>query len=87
MNEYIAKLIEQQRAFFSQGSTKDISFRISQLSALKKSILDHHGEIIEALHSDLHKSEFESYMTEIHSIVASINHALAYLKQWINAGM
>lgn len=83
MSNHISdSIIHAQRTFFAQGTTKDITFRVQQLYALKKAIIAHEQEIVTALKNDLNKSEFESYLTEIHICLQEINHTLANIRQW-----
>ena len=78
----ISDIICQQREFFNTGKTKDISFRITQLKNLQKAVIDHEAAIIAALKTDLHKSEFETYTTEIALCKKEINYALKQIANW-----
>lgn len=60
-----AQIVNKQREFFATRKTKDISFRLRMLKRLGSVIDDYEQRLIEALHNDLSKSPFESYMTEI----------------------
>ncbi|MEH2325793.1 MAG: aldehyde dehydrogenase [Nostoc sp.] len=77
----IGDIIQSQREFFQTGKTKDVSFRIKQLKNLKQAIIEYKQSIIEALQADLHKSEVESYITEI-SVIKEINYAIKHLNTW-----
>ncbi|WGV25407.1 aldehyde dehydrogenase [Halotia branconii] len=81
-NSNIAETIHKQRDFFQTDKTKDIAFRIEQLKTLKQLIVDNKLAIIQALHADLHKPEFEAYATEI-STVKEIDYAIKHLKNWV----
>lgn len=59
------KILNSQRKFFRTGKTLDVEFRISYLKKLKEIIIKREDDIKKALHSDLGKSGFESYMCEI----------------------
>ena len=61
----IQELVTSQRTFFASGQTKDIKFRKTQLLKLKKMLVEHEDAIIDVLHQDLGKHEFEAYATEI----------------------
>ena len=69
MNEYISTLIEQQRTFFAQGATRDVSFRTEQLIRLKDAIIAHQEEIIAALATDLNKPAFEAYTNDTKRLI------------------
>jgi aldehyde dehydrogenase (NAD+) len=81
MND-IQIVLEKQRSFFNTGATRDLDFRIESLNTLKKSIQKNEKQILEALWSDLHKSEFEAYATEIGIILEEINFVMKHLKSW-----
>ena len=78
----ISDLLAKQRHFFQTGKTKNIAFRIEQLQILKQSILTNEAAITKALKADLHKSEFEAYMTEMGLCLAEIDYAIKNIKSW-----
>ena len=59
------QLVETLRHYFQGGKTREIEFRIGKLKQLKKAILDREEKIEAALWDELHKSAYESYLTEI----------------------
>jgi aldehyde dehydrogenase (NAD+) len=77
----IGNIIQTQRDFFQTGKTKDVNFRIEQLTTLKQAITLHEQSIVEALQADLHKPEVETYLTEI-SVVKDIDYAIKHLQNW-----
>ncbi|KGP93228.1 aldehyde dehydrogenase [Pontibacillus chungwhensis BH030062] len=79
----IHDLVQHQRTFYYTESTKPFSFRREQLNNLRNMIEEHEQSIIEALYKDLHKSEFESYTTEIGFLYSEITSALKNLKEWM----
>ena len=79
------ELIKEQRAFFNNRTTGDISFRKQSLTALQKAIRKYEKELSEALRKDLGKAPFESYMTEIGFILSEIRHTLKHLDKWAAA--
>ena len=79
------ELIKEQRAFFNNRTTGDISFRKQSLTALQKAIRKYEKELSEALRKDLGKAPFESYMTEIGFILSEIRHTLKHLNKWAAA--
>jgi len=76
------ELINKQRKFFQRGEQLDIDFRREILQKLKKIIEDNEQYIIDALKKDLHKSDFESYLTEISMVYEEINTHLKYIRKW-----
>jgi aldehyde dehydrogenase (NAD+) len=77
----IGNIIQTQRDFFQTGKTKDVNFRIEQLTTLKQAITLHEQSIVEALQADLHKPEVETYLTEI-SVIKDIDYAIKHLQNW-----
>jgi aldehyde dehydrogenase (NAD+) len=59
MNNY-KNLIEKQKTYFQTNITRDVPFRLGALQKLRTSIQLHEKELIDALKSDLNKSDFES---------------------------
>lgn len=80
--EQIHEIVLEQREFFLSGKTLDINFRKEQLLKLKNALVIHEKEIIEALHTDLGRSETEAYLLDIGPVKAEINEALKNLKKW-----
>jgi aldehyde dehydrogenase (NAD+) len=76
-------IIENQRIFFKEGKTKEVNFRIRQLEKLKKSIIKYEDEIIDALKKDLNKSSFETYITEIGTILQEITYTIKHIRKWV----
>jgi aldehyde dehydrogenase (NAD+) len=78
-------LLFQQTDFFNSGQTKDVNFRKQKLQALRKSILAHEKDIIEALHQDFKKSAFETIASEIGVVIDEINLHIKKIKSWHKA--
>ena len=78
----IPKTIENQRNYFNQGPTKEISFRIKQLKTLEQAIIASEQKIISALNKDLNKTAYESYMTEIGLILSEIRFTIKHIRAW-----
>ena len=78
----IDQLLNNQKAFFAIQQTKDISFRLKQLSKLKRAILQYQTQIEDALWEDLHKSPEEAYLTEISIVTGEIDNHIKHLKKW-----
>lgn len=78
----IPKLVANQKKYFLQQETKNLSFRKNALKTLKNAILNHESKIKQALFSDFKKSEFESYATEIGVVLAELDLAISKLNSW-----
>ncbi|QVK19590.1 aldehyde dehydrogenase [Mycoplasmatota bacterium] len=76
------EIVIQQKEFFNTHITKSLEFRIENLKKLKKLIQEYESEIIDALYSDLRKSKFEAYETEIGVVIQEINYTIKHLKKW-----
>lgn len=81
MNTY-ENIIQEQRAFFASGATRDIEFRKKSLKTLKEVLENKEKDITEALKADLGKPAFETYAAELGGLYAEINHVLRNLKCW-----
>ena len=78
----ISSIISQQREFFKTGKTKDIRFRIEALHTLKSAIRNNGKSIQDALKTDLGKSAFESYETEIGVVLKELSFHIRGIKNW-----
>ncbi|MBE9177108.1 aldehyde dehydrogenase [Oculatella sp. LEGE 06141] len=78
----IRDIVAQQRTFFGSGTTKEINFRLSQLTRLRQAVISNQAAILAALKADLHKPEFEAYLTEV-GVVQEIDHAIKHLHTWV----
>lgn len=76
------KLIEKQRQFFLTDQTKQISFRMDALTNLRNGIKSYEKTLMDALNSDLNKSEFEAYSTEIGVVLEEIRFTAKNLASW-----
>lgn len=81
--ESIRCLLDSQKAFFRQGDTLSHAFRCRQLEALYKAILSYADKLEKALKTDLGKSAFESYTSEIGIVLSSLTYAKKHLKGWM----
>ncbi len=78
----ISNLVQAQRDFFSTGKTKDINFRKQKLIDLRNAIRNHEKSITQALFTDLGKSEFEAYSTEVGIVLSEISFMIKNIKRW-----
>lgn len=75
-------IIQAQRAFFYEGNTFPIEFRKVALIKLKKLLDAYQEELIQAIHSDFKKSEYETILTEIAMIKLELRKHISNLKKW-----
>jgi aldehyde dehydrogenase (NAD+) len=83
MNHFSSTDFNAMRHFYEQSSTRSVSFRKQMLKNLRNAIVKYEREVIEALYKDLHKSEAESYSTEIGFCYAEISHAIKHIDNWM----
>ena len=76
------EIVERQRAFFTSGATRPVAFRKAQLKKLRAAILANEKEILAALASDLGKSDFEAFTTELVLVFEEIKTMLHHLSKW-----
>src|SRR4030043_2002155 len=76
-------MIEKQRDFFNSGKTLPLEFRIGQLKRLKDSIERNEKIILDALYTDLRKSEIEAYNSEVLVVTADVDYVLRRIKKWL----
>lgn len=79
----VESMIATQRAFYFTGATRNAAFRKDMLLKLKNAILANEEAINEALHKDLRKSSFESYLTEIGFVLSSISQMIKNIDEWM----
>ncbi|MCI1209164.1 MAG: aldehyde dehydrogenase [Treponema sp.] len=78
----IAKIVSEQRKFFSSGITRDITYRKNALRLLKTSMLKYEKELNDALKLDLNKAPMESFMTETALVQDEIKYQLRHISKW-----
>ncbi len=76
----IQALVEKQRSYFATGSTRPVVFRLQALERLREEIRKREPQIHEALKQDLHKSDFESYMTETGLTLSELGYMKKHLR-------
>ena len=74
--------LAEQKDFFSSGKTIEIEFRLDQLKALEKSLIEAQDKIIEALKEDMRKPDFEAYGSDILPVISEIRHSTSNLAVW-----
>lgn len=79
--QQILDLLVNQDTFFKRGSTKSIGFRKKTLQKLRRVIIDHEPQILEALHKDLGKPKFEAYTSEIGIVLKELDYFIKNIEQ------
>nr|XP_044997801.1 aldehyde dehydrogenase family 3 member B2 [Jaculus jaculus] len=75
--------VRRLREAFSSGKTRPAEFRAAQLQALGRLLSERKQQLQDALARDLHKSAFESDMSEIILCQNEVNLALKNLHTWM----
>ena len=75
-------IFEKQRAFFLSGKTRELDFRVRSLKKLSECITRSKDQILQALHTDLNKSDIEGEMTEISVLQEEIRYVSQRLHKW-----
>ncbi|MDJ0845274.1 aldehyde dehydrogenase [Crocosphaera sp.] len=80
--ENIQTIVKNKHQYFLLKETQNIEFRQQKLRQLKQIIIEQENEIVEALHKDLGKCHFESYLSELRIIKKEIENSINNLKKW-----
>lgn len=84
MQEYdIEQAFSPKRIFFDEGHTRSYTYRVEQLAVLKRAIKKYESDILAALHTDLHKSTYEAFTSEVGIVYEEIDFAIKNLKRWM----
>ncbi|XP_026946669.1 aldehyde dehydrogenase family 3 member B1 [Sagmatias obliquidens] len=78
-----ADTLQRLREAFDSGCTRPAEFRAAQLKGLSRFLQENKQLLQEALAQDLHKSAFESEVSEISISQNEINSALRNLRAWM----
>ncbi|MEY4897127.1 MAG: hypothetical protein RL525_520, partial [Bacteroidota bacterium] len=78
----IQKAYEQQRLLSNQRVINTPKQRIEQLKRLRKSIAKYEAELLEALKTDLGKSNYEGFLTEVGVTYQEIDFHIKNVKEW-----
>ena len=77
----IKQVLEEQKAFYRSGRTRDVNARLEMLKRLYKEMQNRQADISAALKKDLGKSEAESYMCEIGLTMSEISWLLKHTRR------
>ena len=81
-SEIFHNIVTNQKEFFKTGVTKPAKWRIKQLNKLFSTIKAHEADILQALMTDLKKTEYEAYSTEIGIVYSEIRYQKKHVKKW-----
>ena len=75
----IKKIVGEQRSYFHTGATLPVSVRVHALNKLKSCIIEKEEKINKAIHQDLGKSAFETYMCETGLVLSELSYMLKHI--------
>jgi aldehyde dehydrogenase (NAD+) len=78
----IPTLVARLRLGFDGGRTRPVELRLEQLARLRRMLVEHEEEILDALHKDVGKPLLEAYMAEVAYTVSEIDLVRKKLKAW-----
>jgi aldehyde dehydrogenase (NAD+) len=76
------ELISAQRAFFKSGATRSTDFRIAQLKKLDQALRANEQLMLDAIYTDLKKSRYDTFTSEISLIYREISFCLNNISKW-----
>lgn len=82
VSDKYSELNNKQRLFYLEHITRELPYRLTALDRLREGVKDNEQALTDALHSDLGKSAFESYATEIGILLNEISYMQSHLRDW-----
>ncbi len=82
-NPDFSALVARQREYFLSGATRPISWRKSQLEALKAMLRENHDELCDALWKDLRRNVNDADLMDVAYNVKEADYALGHLDAWM----
>lgn len=70
------------RDYYMSGETRDFSHRKHALLSMKSWLKEHEIEVLQALHTDLGKAAYESYITELGLVYDEIDTCVKHMRSW-----
>lgn len=78
----IKNIQKQQDQYLISSQATSIKYRLRKLKALKKSIEKHEDQIMQALHDDFYKPNYETYAAELFTVYKEIKCFIENLSEW-----
>ena len=82
-NSNPAELVSHLRASFDAGKTRSIEWRLGQLRALERLLVEQESALIEALVADLGKPPLEVYLAETSVLQKELSETRKRLRKWM----
>ncbi|WP_234031357.1 aldehyde dehydrogenase family protein [Mycetocola zhujimingii] len=71
------------RRTFDSGATKPLAWRVRQLRALRRMLVERGTELEDALGTDLAKNPTEAQLAELGLVIGEIDYTLRHLRSWL----
>ncbi|MEV7423397.1 MULTISPECIES: aldehyde dehydrogenase family protein [unclassified Streptomyces] len=81
--EASAEAVARLRATFGTGRTKELSWRLGQLAALRALLTEEAETLQAALLADLGKNPVEAYRAEVGFTINELDHTVTHLEEWL----
>ncbi|GAB2468975.1 aldehyde dehydrogenase family protein [Jatrophihabitans fulvus] len=81
--ESIPDTVARLRTTFRSGRTKPVEWRLDQLAALQRMLVEREAEFVEALRMDLGRPAPEAWLADLAPVSAEIRHASKHLRTWM----
>ena len=79
----IAPKIQLIKNTFAAGKTKPLTWRIEQLTQIRKMVVEQQDKIFVAMQQDLGRCNMESWTAELGGVISEVDHSLKHLKKWV----
>lgn len=79
----LESVLNEARETFASGITRSLSWRITQLRAIRKLLQEQEDEIFRVLKEDLGKHRVEAFRDEVGFLIKSVNFHLDNIKKWV----
>ncbi|EFA23047.1 aldehyde dehydrogenase (NAD) family protein [Bifidobacterium gallicum DSM 20093 = LMG 11596] len=80
--EDVQNQAKAMRTYFVTGATRDVAHRKSALRDMKAWLKANETDVLKALHADLGKAAYESYITELGLVYTEIDTMLKHVSEW-----
>lgn len=77
------QIVSLQKKSFREGKTRSFEARKAYLEMLRNLVSENEKELCDALNKDFGKPPFESFATEIYTVLHEIDYHLKHLKKWM----
>lgn len=75
-------LINQQKQYFNDNTTKPLTFRIEQLKKLRSVIKNYEQELTAAIFEDFQKGGFNTFLSEFSGVYNDLDKAIKKVREW-----